>query len=164
MFMGDELHAPSRFPSFCDFRGDLGRAVTAGRRVEFAGWWNDVDSGSVPVPTTEAARMAAGLDWSAPMREPHRGALEQARQRLAVRRRELSPRLPARAAGGKLLGPRTLLARWSLADGAMLRLAANLAATPYLPAPPLPGRSLLATSSAPPLEWPSWHVKWTLEG
>jgi maltooligosyltrehalose trehalohydrolase len=163
MFMGDEFHAPSGFPFFCDFTGELAAAVTEGRRTEFASLWSDVDCDSVPKPTTEAARLAAVLDWSALEREPHRGALERARQQLAVRRRELHSRLPARAAAGKLLGQATLLVHWTLKDGANLRLAANLAATPYLASPPSAGRRLLATTDADGGEWPPWHVEWTLE-
>jgi len=163
MFMGDEFHAPSGFPFFCDFAGDLERAVTEGRRAEFASLWHDVDYDSVPRPTTEAARLAAVLDWSAVMREPHRGALERTRQHLAVRRRELHPRLPARAAAGKLLGPTTLLVHWTLTDGATLGLAANLAATPYLAPPHSAGRRLLATGEAGDEAWPPWHVEWTLD-
>jgi malto-oligosyltrehalose trehalohydrolase len=163
MFMGDEFHAQNDFPFFCDFGADLGRAVTEGRRKEFASLWRDVDYDAVPAPTTEAARRAAVLDWTALEREPHRGALERTRERLAIRRRELYPRLPARAAAGKLLGPSTLVASWSLADGAVLRLAANLAATAHPGSPDAPGERLLATVDADRDEWPPWYVAWTLE-
>ncbi len=163
MFMGDEFHAPNGFPFFCDFTGDLAQAVTEGRRQEFASLWSEVDSGSVPSPTTEAARAAAVLDWSALDREPHRGALERARQHLAIRRRELHSRLPARAAAGKLLRPRTLVVHWTLADGAVLELAANLAETPFLGAPASAGQPLLATAVATDGQWPPWYVQWTLE-
>ncbi|HUQ53635.1 MAG TPA: malto-oligosyltrehalose trehalohydrolase, partial [Gammaproteobacteria bacterium] len=163
LFMGDELHAPSGFPFFCDFTGELGRAVTEGRHAEFATLWRDIDAAAVPGPTTEAARLAAVLDWSALEKEPHRGAFERARQQLAVRRRELHPRLPARAAAGKVLGPCSLLASWTLADGTTLELAANLAATPCLAPATRAGRRLLATSdSAAAREWPPWHVEWQL--
>ena len=161
--MGDEFHAPSGFPFFCDFAGELGRAVTEGRRNEFASLWRDVDCDPVPQPTTEAARAAAVLDWAAIEREPHRGALERTRERLAIRRRELAPRLPARAAAGTLLGPARSSRSWTLADGATLRLAANLAAAPYSAPPATPGRRLLATADAASDEWPPWYVEWTLE-
>jgi malto-oligosyltrehalose trehalohydrolase len=163
LFMGDELHAPSDFPFFCDFTGELGRAVTEGRRNEFGSLWRDIDVSGVPGPTTEAARRAAVIDWTALAREPHRGAFERARQQLAVRRRELHPRLPARAAAGKALGPCTLVASWTLADGKTLALAANLAGTPYLTAPPIAGRPLLATTDHAAGEWPAWHVEWSLD-
>ena len=97
LFMGDEFDAPSAFPFFCDFPRELGDAVTEGRCTEFARLWQDADRPGVPAPTTEAARLAAVLDWSALEREPHRGALGRARERLAVRRRELfraCPRAP----------------------------------------------------------------------
>jgi malto-oligosyltrehalose trehalohydrolase len=162
LFMGDEFHAPSDFPFFCDFSGELAHAVTEGRHREFAGLWHDADAHSVPGPTTEAARAAAVLDWTALTREPHRGAFERTRESLAVRRRDLAPRLPARAAAGKLLGPQALTASWTLADGATLGLAANLAAQPFFAPPPSRGKRLLATTDARVTEWPPWYVEWTL--
>jgi maltooligosyltrehalose trehalohydrolase len=162
MFMGDEFRAPSGFPFFCDFSGELARAVTEGRRLEFASLWSDVDGGSVPEPATEAARLAAVLDWSALGREPHRGALERARQHLAIRRRELHSRLPARAAAGNLLGPSTLVVHWTLADGARLELAANLSNSPFLAPRATTGQRLLATADATGGEWPPWYVEWAL--
>ena len=164
MFMGDEFHAPSGFPFFCDFAGELGRAVTEGRRNEFASLWREVDGEPVPQPTTEAARDCGRprLDGARARTAPRRARAHA--ERLAIRRQELSPRLPARAAAGKLLGPCTLVASWNLADGATLRLAANLAATPYFAPPPTPGRRLSATADATSDEWPPWYVEWTLEG
>jgi maltooligosyltrehalose trehalohydrolase len=161
LFMGDELHAPSGFPFFCDFTGELARAVTEGRRAEFASQWSDGDS--VPDPVTEAARVAAVLDWTTITREPHRTELELTRHRLAVRRRELAPRLPARAAGGTLLGPAAMTARWSLADGTTMTLAANLADTAHAEPPAMRGRRLLSTADALGGAWPPWYVEWALE-
>ena len=163
LFMGDELHAPSGFPFFCDFTGELARAVTEGRRAEFAGLWRDGDGNALPGPATEAARVAAVIDWTAVTREPHKSALERARRRLAVRRRELAPRLPARAAGGTLLGRAALTARWSLADGTALTLAANLADTAFTAPPAARGRPLLSTTATLGGEWPPWYVEWALE-
>ncbi|RPI62015.1 MAG: malto-oligosyltrehalose trehalohydrolase, partial [Lysobacterales bacterium] len=163
LFMGDEFHAPSGFPFFCDFEGELARAVTEGRYREFATFWTDADGASLPGPATEAARAAAVLDWAALVREPHKGAYDRARQRLALRQRELSCRLPARAAGGTLLRAQTLTAQWSLADGATLTLAANLAPVAFESAPPARGRRLLSTRTTVNEEWPPWFVEWTLE-
>ena len=125
--------------------------------------WQDTAWDSVPGPATEAARDAAALDWSALTREPHKAALTRARQRFLVRRRELAPRLPARAAGGALLGPATLTARWSLADGSTLSVAANLADAPFAAPAVSRGRTLLATTAAIRGQWPPWFVEWTLE-
>jgi 1,4-alpha-glucan branching enzyme len=162
MFMGDELHAPSGFPFFCDFGGELGRAVTEGRRAELMAMWRGSELPDVPGPTTPAARAAAVLDWTALTREPHKTELERTRHRLQVRIRELLPRLPARASGGNLLGPATLAAEWTLADGARLELAANLAATPFAAPLPARGAPLLATAPTDGAEWPPWYVAWSL--
>jgi malto-oligosyltrehalose trehalohydrolase len=166
LFMGDEFHAPSPFPFFCNFEGELARAVTEGRRAEFGSLWKEVDLAAVPAPTTAAARDAAVLDWAAIGREPHRSALERARHRLKLRLRELVPRLPARVASRALLGPATVEVQWHLADGASLRLAANLADSPYRAAATTAGRNrgrrLLTTAPAPAADWPPWYVEWTL--
>ena len=162
LFMGDEFHAPSGFPFFCDFGEELARAVTEGRHNEFASFWQDATVVSVPAPATEAARAAAVLDWGALTREPHQAALARARQRFALRRHELAPRLPARAVDGALLGPATLTARWALADGTMLSVAANLADGAFGAQRAPRGRTLLATAAAG-REWPPWYVQWTLE-
>jgi maltooligosyltrehalose trehalohydrolase len=163
MFMGDEFHAPSRFPFFCDFSGDLARAVNEGRRAEFGTLWHDEQGERPPDPTTEAARAAAVLDWTAPAREPHKAALDRARSRLELRRRELAPRLPARAQGGELLAAATLRAEWALADGATLTLVANLSADAFPSPPAVHGRRLLATTDTDGGAWPPWFVQWTLE-
>ena len=115
-------------------------------------------------PTTEAARAAAVLDWTAIDREPHRSALSRARHRLGVRRRELEPRLPALAQGGELVGPAALTARWALADGATLTLRANLTDTELaLPPAPASARRLLSTSRRVTGGWPAWFVDWTVD-
>jgi len=103
------------------------------------------------------------MDWTAVMREPHKAALERARHRFAVRRRELAPRLPARAAGGRLFGHAALTARWALADGATLTLAANLTATAHAAPLAVRGRRLLSTAATLGGEWPPWYVEWALE-
>jgi malto-oligosyltrehalose trehalohydrolase len=163
VFMGDEFHAPSGFPFFCDFGEELARAVTAGRRSELGTLWQDAAAAAVPGPATEAARDAARLDWGALTREPHERALARARERFTLRRRELAPRLPARPAGGTLLGLATLTARWSLADETTLTVAANLADVPF-PAPAAPrGRTLLSSTEAVGGPWPPWHVEWAIE-
>jgi 1,4-alpha-glucan branching enzyme len=163
LFMGDEFHAPSGFPFFCDFGEELAHAVTEGRRKEFGSLWADDVPDTPPGPATEAARDAARLDWAALTREPHKLVLTRARQRFAVRRQELAVRLPARAAGGTLLGPATLTARWSLADTSTLMVAANLADAPFAAPRATRGRTLLATTAAGGGQWPPWYVEWTLE-
>jgi maltooligosyltrehalose trehalohydrolase len=162
LFMGDEFHAPSGFPFFCDFSGDLASAVTEGRRTEFASLWHDVVC-ELPGPTTQAARDAAILDWAALSAEPHKSAYERMRHRLDLRRREIAPRLPAKAEVGTPLADAAFIARWSLADGATLTLGANLSDTPFAAPSATLGRRLLATASTGGAEWPPWYVEWALE-
>jgi malto-oligosyltrehalose trehalohydrolase len=163
LFMGEEFHAASGFPFFCDFTGELARAVTEGRAADFGTLWRDDVCATLPEPVSEAAREAAVLHWSALASEPHASALERTQRRLAVRRRELAPRLPARAHGGVLLAPAALTARWTLADGATLAVFANLAATELDAAPPSGRRLLATTPTRPSTAWPPWYVEWTLE-
>jgi maltooligosyltrehalose trehalohydrolase len=163
LFMGDEFRAPSPFPFFCDFGGELGAAVEEGRRRETVALFGDAFPGPLPSPVAPETRSAAVLDWSALQREPHAAALVRTRAWLGLRRSVLTPRLPARAERGALLGERALAMSWLLADGARLHVVANLDDV-ELAAPKAPGK-LLACTSAPRAgaTLPPWHVCWTLE-
>jgi maltooligosyltrehalose trehalohydrolase len=164
LFMGDEFHAPSVFPFFCDFKGELAAAVTEGRRREFgklADEQTHVDL--VPEPNTPEARAAGVLDWRSLGVEPHASALERQRAWLRTRREVLVPRLPARAPAGELLGARALVARWTLSDGARLTLVANLDDRELFAPPPLRGEVLAATHGGAQSALPAWFVAWTLE-
>ena len=167
MFMGDEFHASSPFPFFCDFQGELAAAVTEGRRREFDKLADEhTDFDLLPGPNTPAARAAAVLDWRALGVEPHAGALERQRALLTTRRDALMPRLPVRAAAGELLGARAVLARWTLADDTCLALVANLDDHELFAPPPAAGEVLAATHPITPGQasaLPPWFVSWTLE-
>jgi maltooligosyltrehalose trehalohydrolase len=126
IFMGEEWAARTPWRYFSSFPDrDLGRAVTEGRRREFAdhGW----DPGEVPDPQDPATFEASRLDWSEPRREPHASALSWYRRLLALRgqRAELSD-------------PRLDLVRCQIDEDARtivlhrggLRIAANLALEP----------------------------------
>jgi malto-oligosyltrehalose trehalohydrolase len=164
MFMGDEFHAPSPFPFFCDFHGELAAAVTEGRRREFGKLADkDTDFDVLPGPNTPEARSAAILDWKALEREPHAGALERFRGLLRTRRDALLPRLPATEPKGEVLGAHALHVRWTLADGARLALVANLGDGELFAPPQAAGEVLAATHYASDGPLPPWYVAWTLE-
>jgi maltooligosyltrehalose trehalohydrolase len=164
MFMGDEFHAPSPFPFFCDFKGELANAVTEGRRREFGKLAaDDTALDLLPGPNTPEARAAAVLDWRMLELEPHAHALERQRTWLRTRRDALVPRLPARSRAGELLGARALLVRWTLADGARLVLLANLDSRELFAPPPVQGQTLAATHRQTGTTLPPWYVSWTLE-
>lgn len=161
LFMGDELHAASAFPFFCDFTGELAAAVRDGRRRDLAAHFPAADSAADPNAASE--RDAAVLDWTALERTPHREVLDRYVELIRIRRAYLQPRLPAASAGGRLLAGGAVEAAWTLASGERLVLIANLSARPAPPAA-MPGEPL-AASSTPPRAGsaiPPWFVGWYL--
>jgi len=85
LFQGEEWGASTPFQYFTDHEDpDLGRAVSAGRRQEFAafGW----DPEDVPDPQDPATFERSRLDWSEPEREPHHGLLDWYRRLIQLRR------------------------------------------------------------------------------
>jgi maltooligosyltrehalose trehalohydrolase len=85
LFQGEEWGASTPFQYFTDHDdSELGRAVSDGRRREFAafGW----DPEEVPDPQDPETFRRSRLDWSELGREPHAGLLDWHRQLIAVRR------------------------------------------------------------------------------
>ena len=166
LFMGEEFHAPSPFPFFCDFEGELADAVREGRRGEFAHFFAAHDLDAIPDPIDEAAFAAARLDWDAARRPEHAVPLERYTQLLRVRHDTLTPRLPASTADGRMLGERALTVTWTLADRSRLTLVANLG-DDAVACSEWPGGALLAMSEPPgarrPADLPPWYAAWFLE-
>ncbi|HXA30059.1 MAG TPA: malto-oligosyltrehalose trehalohydrolase [Candidatus Angelobacter sp.] len=127
LFQGEEWAASSPFQYFTDHRDPaLGRAVTEGRRREFAafGW----SAEEVPDPQDPSTFSRSRLDWSERDRPPHRDMLEWHRRLIALRREQAAlsdarlERVSARAddAAGWLLlrrGPLSVLC--NVSDGAV---------------------------------------------
>ena len=87
LFQGEEWAASTPFQYFTSHPdADLGRAVSEGRRREFAafGW----DPSDVPDPQDPATFERSVLDWSEPSRPEHRAVLDWYRELIALRRRE----------------------------------------------------------------------------
>jgi malto-oligosyltrehalose trehalohydrolase len=176
LFMGEEWGADEPFPFFCDFGAELAEKVREGRRREFASFPEFRDPATrarIPDPGAPATFESARLDRTAPEREPHRSRLALVRRLLALRAREIAPRLAriqGRAGGFETCGERGLRARWRLGDGASLHLLAQLGSAPLekLAGGPSPGRRLFA-SHADIDGWlektslPPWSVLWQLE-
>jgi maltooligosyltrehalose trehalohydrolase len=122
LFMGEEWGAGTPWQYFTDHADpELARAVTEGRRAEFAahGWGG---SGG-PDPQGEATFLRSKLDWSEPDREPHTGLLRWYRELIALRRArpELTdPRL------GRVRVDFDETARWLVVWRGRLRIVANL--------------------------------------
>jgi maltooligosyltrehalose trehalohydrolase len=87
LFQGEEWGASTPWQYFTDFADrDLGRAVTEGRRSEFAsfGW----DPGQVPDPQDPATFQRSKLDWEELDKEVHADLLEWHRGLLRLRREQ----------------------------------------------------------------------------
>ncbi len=147
VFMGDEWLAPTPFLFFADFAGDLGRAVTEGRRGEFAAF-HEFGEGHVPDPIDPATFEASKLDWSGLESETGRRAFATMRDLLALRRDKIVPLLAGtRPNCGTVLSAPTgcVAVDWRL-NGATLHLRANFGDEPA-DLPDMPGTGLHLTGT-----------------
>ena len=175
LFMGEEFAAAQPFPYFCDFGPDLARAVTAGRRREFARFEHFADEAAraaIPDPNAAATFEAARLDWACLDAPAHRDWLAFVRGLLQLRRRHVVPHLAHASAGAcfEIAASGALRVQWPLANGVMLTLLACLAARPArlheldvpavaaLYAQPDGAERAIAQRRLPP-----WCVAWYLE-
>lgn len=170
LFMGEEWASGQPFLFFCDFGEELQDAVRDGRRREFASFPEFADPKArerIPDPNALETFEASRLDWDARHRAPHAGTLARCAELLAIRHREIVPRLAGtRGNAGRFerWSERGITVRWTLGDGSRLTLTANLDAQPALgPPDPLDGRTLYASADVESGEVPAWFVGWTLE-
>jgi maltooligosyltrehalose trehalohydrolase len=126
LFMGEEWGSKTPFPFFCDFKGDLADAVRKGRRAEYA--WAYAEYGDeIPDALAPPTFQSAVLDWNERAEPTAQRRLATVQQMLAIRRREIVPRLAGAAFGeAKSAGNGLLTASWRMGDGTALRLLANL--------------------------------------
>lgn len=151
MFMGEDWDETRPFYFFADFGGDLGRAVTEGRRGEFEGFSafaNHTDR--IPDPNDPATFAASRIDWT--RRESTEGHAARARVRrlLELRAAHVAPRLAATGGGsGRVLagGDGIVAVDWDL-GGARLQLRANLGAEPA-DLPPAEGDTIHLAGARP---------------
>jgi maltooligosyltrehalose trehalohydrolase len=168
LFMGEEWNAREPFVFFCDFGGELARAIRDGRRKEFAAFPDFQAQHAVetiPDPDDPRTFAAAKLQWER-ARDPANVAWrERYRSLLEVRKREIIPRIPAIVAGATIwerLGPMALRVTWRIGMSEELMLTANLRDTP-LPHAGREGRRLWSephTQDDSRLE--AWAVLWTI--
>ncbi|MEM7487545.1 MAG: malto-oligosyltrehalose trehalohydrolase [Pseudomonadota bacterium] len=137
IFMGDEWDEVAPFLFFADFAGDLGQAVTQGRRREFEGFAR-FSAEDVPDPIARATFERSRIDWSHPETEPGRATLDRHRDLLALRRNRIAPLIPGTGpdCGRVLPAPEGCLAvDWRLGGGT-LSVRANLGDAPVEMAAP----------------------------
>ncbi len=126
LFMGEEWGSQAPFSFFCDFKGDLADAVRKGRRSEYA-WAYAKYGDEIPDPLAKLTFQSAILDWESRHEAPGKKRLALVQNLLAIRRREIVPRLAGASFGDAHAADNGLLtAHWRMGDGATLQLAANL--------------------------------------
>jgi maltooligosyltrehalose trehalohydrolase len=163
LFMGEEWGSKAPFPFFCDFQGDLADAVRMGRRREYD-WAYAKYGDEVPDPLAATTFQSAVLDWQARNEPVGEMRLALVQRLLAIRQREITPRLAGAVFGDAQADDNGLLtANWGMGDSATLRLTANLS-----------GREISNTSThttGTPI-WggeagerlPPWSVLWRIGG
>jgi 1,4-alpha-glucan branching enzyme len=174
IFMGEEYGATTPFLYFCDYAGELARAVRDGRGSEFSRFesFRTVESREqIPDPNAIETFEKSRLDWSCLSNASHATRLACYRELLALRRREIVPLLRGIQRGAaeyRLVGASGLDAWWRIDDGSRLRLLANLGVLPLAWTERPSGRLLYATDGQLPKEvergtLPPWSAGWYLE-
>lgn len=183
LFMGQEWHAPSPFLFFCDFGDEALRAAAKeGRQREFARFATFTDPqawAAIPDPCAVTTNAACQLDWQRQGMPEHRAWRDLHRDLLALRQREIIPRLTG-IRGGQAdflrLDPegddRLLRVRWGLGDDSMLVLHANLGDRPQLldtsaqsvTGPILFSQPISAAKALASGQLPPWSAVWQLVG
>jgi malto-oligosyltrehalose trehalohydrolase len=128
LFMGEEWGETNPFLYFCDFHDELADAVREGRRNEFKRFErfrSPEARATIPDPNALSTFEASRLDWSKADKPGHAERLRLVKELLALRAREIAPRLPAVDGSAEASGS-LVTARWMLRDGSRLAVVANL--------------------------------------
>jgi maltooligosyltrehalose trehalohydrolase len=174
LFMGEEHWAPEPFLFFVDFHEALAEAVRNGRRREMKRHPGFRTSGDVtiPDPASEDSFRGSVIDWTRQLEPFHASRLAQCRRLLALRAREIVPRLarPPRAPAPFRVWPGGILTvTWELGTGECLTLVALLQTTSAVaPDVALAGRPLwmseeIEIRDGQPAALPPWFVGWFLK-
>jgi len=132
LFMGQEWGTEKPFLYFCNMGPELAPLVTAGRRKEFAKFpefSEPMKRDAIPDPCDQATFLKSVLDWSELLEGKHRQWFDYYEQLIALRRREIIPRLADLVNGSgafRCFGCQALRVTWSLRKGGELALLANL--------------------------------------
>ena len=163
LFMGEEWGSKAPFPFFCDFQGELAQAVRTGRRSEYA-WAYAKYGEEVPDPLDPATFQSAVLDWESSHTAAGQARLALVQELLAIRQREIAPRLAGAAFGDAEVTDNGLLtADWRMGDGAMLHLTANLSSREIArPSHQTTGTPIWGDEAGG--QFPPWSVFWRIGG
>jgi maltooligosyltrehalose trehalohydrolase len=170
LFMGEEFNASSPFLFFCDFGPELAKAVTQGRRNEFARFAQFSDPSrleQIPDPNALDTFQSSKLDWSSVSGAQHSEWLEFYRNLLHIRRQAIVPLLAGlvnQDARWEAFSCTGLLVQWTLANRGQLALLANLGAK-TVPKPHHPAGDILYSArefSEERSELAPWSAAWFL--
>jgi len=161
LFMGEEWGSTVPFPYFCDFDEELNAKVREGRKQELSRL-PGFDAAHALDATAETTFLAAKLDWQT--RRETGGLLAFYRALLALRQREIVPRLQHLQAGSGRYDPDAghVKVEWRLGGSSRLLLAANLSATSVPNEAPGLGAPLFALGDVGQAHLPPWSVGWWL--
>lgn len=133
LFMGEEWGAENPFLYFTDVGADLADAVREGRRGEFKSFPEFASPEArerIPDPLAEDTFARSLLRWRDLEAERHAKRLDAVRDLLALRQRDIVPRLGGMTGGTATAAwsgeSHVLSARWTLGDGSTLAVLANL--------------------------------------
>jgi maltooligosyltrehalose trehalohydrolase len=168
LFMGEEFAADTPFLFFCDFEKELAKAVTEGRRREFANsvqFMNKKLRNSIPDPNDEQTFLKSKLDWLSISSPAHASWLEFYSLLLALRQREIVPLL--RESQGLLQSHATIFEDHGLSvcwhsNNKALELRANLGPSPIRQTAPASRLIYSTFDIAEQAEMPAWSVAWYL--
>ncbi len=131
LFMGEEWGETRPFCFFTDFHGELAAAVRKGRRNEFSKFDAFVDPETredIPDPNLLSTFEASRIDWARAESEEGEAWLSLYRDLLAVRAREVVPRIKGIQPGSgrvESVEDGALHVAWRLADGSEMHMAVN---------------------------------------
>ncbi|WP_227370224.1 malto-oligosyltrehalose trehalohydrolase [Halomonas sp. M20] len=130
LFMGEEWGSTQPFCFFTSHHGELAEAVRKGRRNEFAAFSAFSDAATreaIPDPNDRQTFVDSIPDFDYRETPSHAMWLTRYRKLLALRQREIVPRLPGAVAETvEVLAEKAWLARWRLNDRSQLVIALNL--------------------------------------
>jgi len=132
LYMGEEFAASTPFLYFCDFHGDLARAVSEGRRAgfaRFAAFQSKAARDDIPDPNALSTFEASKLQWDEREASPHRERLALVHELLSLRKRYLAPHLSTQRSGGAYRSYGGVMrVEWILGDGLEWHMMANFGA------------------------------------
>jgi len=146
--MGEEWGTRTPFLFFTDHNADLAELARDGRRKEFSRFSSFADPSrreTIPDPNAATTFATSVPDPAEAAQPEHASILRLHGELLALRHRFITPGIPGCVSeGAEEIGPKAVVGRWRLGNGALLTVAINLGDAP-VPIGPLTGEMLYGT-------------------